>query len=1020
MRRIPRSRFYPWLILMFAGATLGSGLCAEQAAIQGLPFIRSYSLADIGDVPRGSQLGFDRYGRVAAIHEAVYSVLNDNVWLNIAEPGGKGRIPLSNVIQAPDGRSYYGARGSWGVVEVGTDGRLHPSPLTRDNPPKWILTALFRDLIVTERGVYFASWNGVVYWDFKTRENEIFEVPGLSCAFKVGSRVYLSAYNAPLHYIDIDAREIKSASVTGLDSDVVELSTTLDSTRSLVSFAGGRIAVFDGQSVSAWLTGERNVIKGQISALERLTDGSIAVAVTGQGLLLFSPQGDLLLALTNSRYCNVNALANREPGVLWVATEDAIDKVLYGSPLSVFGEPLGLPVGWPITVRWNGHIYVSSAGQLYRSMTGRPGEPTRFELCAQQPPRGAFALAARGSRMLVGNGAGLYEAEIDGTYRSIPIATDLAQLVMIDEDHCYVIGHSGIELLEWANGQWTECASRIAGVRNPAVVHQIRSSVWIEMGGDGVARLWNHAGRLQLDVVPNSSWTKTSWVNIGAVGDTVVLSSLQEEQRRFFNEKTGAWCEAPQLQRLLDRSPYWIARMQQDKAGVIWATHNEGMVRFTPVGTDYEMDASTYDLVNDRYPIVRILPGNDVWIYAERSLYHVERSWLTTAQPSPKPILVSLVDAQRNTELLTASAPAAPLRLPYASNSLSFRFYSGGDAWRRVPSYEYRLNEDEPWTTADSSQISFRGLSEGSYRLQVRMRGIQPSADVSSLEFEIQPPWRRSWLAYVLLVSIVLLLFVGAMRWSSYFERRRNRMLEQVVHERTRQLEATMAKLGDETRNAATLAERDRLAGEIHDSVQQGLTGAILQLDTTLKLPAVGGDVRSRLNVVRNMVSYARQEVEHAVWDMESPLLDGADLADALQNLTTFVNSGGVSVDVSVSGNAVLLDRMANHNLLRIAQEATTNAFRHAKASRIAIRLEYGAENVTLEISDDGCGFSPDEVLQDRSGHLGLRGIRTRAKKLRASLAIESAQDKGTSIRVAVPMTGEQKESNNAAVRCIQ
>ena len=114
------------------------------------------------------------------------------------------------------------------------------------------------------------------------------------------------------------------------------------------------------------------------------------------------------------------------------------------------------------------------------------------------------------------------------------------------------------------------------------------------------------------------------------------------------------------------------------------------------------------------------------------------------------------------------------------------------------------------------------------------------------------------------------------------------------------------------------------------------------------------------------------------------------------------------------------MDRMANHNLLRIAQEATTNAFRHAKASRIAIRLEYGAENVTLEISDDGCGFSPDEVLQDRSGHLGLRGIRTRAKKLRASLAIESAQDKGTSIRVAVPMTGEQKESNNAAVRCIQ
>jgi len=544
-------------------------------------------------------------------------------------------------------------------------------------------------------------------------------------------------------------------------------------------------------------------------------------------------------------------------------------------------------------------------------------------------------------------------------------------------------------------------------------------SVWIEMGGDGVARLWKHNGTLQLDVVPNESWTKGSWVNLGAVDDMVVLSALKEEPRRFFDQKSGKWCEAPQLQRLLDRSPYWIARLKKDENGVIWATHNEGMVRFAPSGRDYEMNVDSFDLVNDRYPVVRILPGSEVWVSAERSLYHIERTWVSASPRTPKPVLVSLVDLQRSEELLAARlSTSVPLRLAYAKNSLSFRFYSGTDAWRRAPAYEYRLSENEAWTMLDGSLLTFRGLREGNYHLQVRIAAAQAESGASStFAFEILPPWHRSWPARILFGSAAVALIFGIVRWSSYLQRRHNRLLERLVHERTRQLEATMAKLGEETRRAATLAERDRLANEIHDSVQQGLTGAILQLDTTLKSPAIEGAIRSRLNVVRNMVSFARQEVQHAVWDMESPLLEGSELADALRNLTTFVNSDGVSIDVKVSGNAVPLGRTIDHNLLRIAQEATTNAFRHAKAQRIEIRLEYNEETVTLEILDDGIGFRSDDVLQDKIGHLGLRGIRTRVKKLRGMLAIKSASNQGTSVRIDVPLIADQNSAYANAER---
>jgi signal transduction histidine kinase len=279
--------------------------------------------------------------------------------------------------------------------------------------------------------------------------------------------------------------------------------------------------------------------------------------------------------------------------------------------------------------------------------------------------------------------------------------------------------------------------------------------------------------------------------------------------------------------------------------------------------------------------------------------------------------------------------------------------------------------------------------------------------------FEILPPWHRTGPAYVSYSLLGLLTLMGLARWNGHLARRRYRALEQIVRERTHELESAMKKLNDETRVTATLAERDRLAVEIHDTVQQGLSGAILQLDTTLRLPAASGDMRARLNVVRNMVSYARQEVQHAVWDMDSPLLEGNDLGDALRRLTTFSDSSSVIPTVVISGNPVPLSRFTTHHLLRIAQEATTNAVRHAKPDRITLELSYDAGSVMLTISDDGTGFCPEEAL-NKGAHFGLRGIRGRARKLNGEFSIQSAPGAGTSIRVEIPLSEEKPITRHA------
>ena len=991
---------------------------AASLPVRGQPFTRRYSLEDVGYGPRGARLDFDRFGRVAVIHDGVYAILNDTVWTNLADRG-PDRITMSCVASAADGRMYYGARASWGVAEVRADGRIYARPLVPPDAPDWISSASFFDLITTRDGVYFVSPNGVAFWSFAERTTQLYPHPRIARAFAVGDVVYVSAFNHPLHSVDIARRQLVVAPPSDLDEVVVELATPVDHQRTLLSLLDGRLVIFDGKQLqpwepqsSPWGPQPRDGLGGRVAVLHRLADGRLAIAVTGRGLYLYSARGEVLLALTTPEYHRITALANREPGVLWVAAEDGIEKILYSSALTFFGQRLGLTLGWPTVERWKDRIYIASDGKLYRALDSAPGAPTAFELHPFQPDLGAWALAASGSRMLVGGADRVFAMQEDGSLSEVARVSDMAHLIMTDDEHCYAIGRTEIALLHWRDGRWQETSSRTKGVTYPSLAHKVGPSVWIEMAGQ-VGRLWRDGEQLRFDIVPNSTWTRRPWINIGAVGDVAVLSGDVGE-RRFFDEALNTWRDAPEISSVLERSPHWIARVQKDEAGDLWATHDDGIIRFSRTGDDYEIDSTSFDLINDRYPMLRVLPGSDVWITASQSLYHVDHRWANEPRVRARPVLVSLTDT-RGAELLVERSLPPGLQIPFDRNGLTFRFFSGSDAARRSPTYEYRLAPTDPWSPMAGSQVSFAGLQEGKYALQVRLSAKHDQrGEVVSFLFEILPPWYRTLPGYALFGLLAGAALYTLVRWASYIERRRNRALELLVRQRTAELENAMWRLSEETRNAATLAERDRLANEIHDSVQQGLTGAILQLDTTLKLPAVDGDIRSRLNVARNMVSHARQEVQHAVWDMESPLLDGADLAEALKNLVAFVDAEQTTITVEVQGAAFALGRATNHNLLRIAQEATTNALRHANPTRVTISIQYRPGQISLTIADDGVGFEPSTVLQSRAGHLGLRGIRNRAKKLRGTLRIDSTPGRGTSVQVTDPHSPEAEEPHHA------
>jgi signal transduction histidine kinase len=115
------------------------------------------------------------------------------------------------------------------------------------------------------------------------------------------------------------------------------------------------------------------------------------------------------------------------------------------------------------------------------------------------------------------------------------------------------------------------------------------------------------------------------------------------------------------------------------------------------------------------------------------------------------------------------------------------------------------------------------------------------------------------------------------------------------------------------------------------------------------------------------------------------------------------INVGTGTIETRVEGVPVDLPRATKHNLLRLAQEATTNAVRHAEASHITIELQYTPEAIVLTVVDDGIGFVVDETRFKTFGHFGLRGLRARAEKIQGILTIESAPGAGTVVRIVVP-----------------
>lgn len=222
-------------------------------------------------------------------------------------------------------------------------------------------------------------------------------------------------------------------------------------------------------------------------------------------------------------------------------------------------------------------------------------------------------------------------------------------------------------------------------------------------------------------------------------------------------------------------------------------------------------------------------------------------------------------------------------------------------------------------------------------------------------------------------------------------------------------LESTMnenlglhAQLVAQAREAGILDERQRMAREIHDTIAQGLTGVVTQVEAIHQCWDDDVEVRRRLDVVGDLARQSLAEARRSVQAIRPAPLDDSRLPGALADVASrWSEINGLPVAIHTAGERRSLRPDVEVTMLRVAQEALANISKHAAATRVGVTLTFMDDSVTLDVRDDGIGFDKDTAIGTQS--FGLAAMQQRVEQAHGAMEIESGPGEGTAISVHIP-----------------
>lgn len=322
-----------------------------------------------------------------------------------------------------------------------------------------------------------------------------------------------------------------------------------------------------------------------------------------------------------------------------------------------------------------------------------------------------------------------------------------------------------------------------------------------------------------------------------------------------------------------------------------------------------------------------------------------------------------------------------------------FVIESGGGVFKaRLPA-EARLPMNfQPGSHVELSGVCVMVLSKEARQIGMAADGFEIDLpDIRSISVVAAPPWWTAERLGVVLAAILGVLGLSLL-WGFMLRRRVERRGELLVREIRARHDAELVA-----------AERMRLAGDLHDTLSQSLSGAAMQLEVAGTLAGPEGEADEHFVLAKRLLDRSREDLRRAVWDLSPSGLADLDLAAALGKVAREV-AGDRVVEVTKEGDVAGLPERVRAHLFRVGQEALGNALRHGDPKKVKVRVEVSEGAVVLAVEDDGCGFDPERAPGPDEGHFGLRSLKERVARLGGRLEISSSPE-GTRVVADVPLS---------------
>lgn len=752
-------------------------------------------------------------------------------------------------------------------------------------------------------------------------------------------------------------------------------SVMISLSRNMFAFRNGRFRRFDAANVGG--------LKPTAILLDR--DGTLWIGTQDQGLVRIRGASVERFGRINGLSSDfVGQLLEDREGNIWVGTPAGLDRFREDAVTRVSrdAEAFSGRPALAVQAARDGGVWVATVAGLFRWLDGQLRKQPLSH--AAQEGGGSLLEDSRGQLWLATPRGVLVLSPKGGPPRPVELPLEYAHVMVEDQYRRIWISYQRTGLVRVSpDGTIQVTPWSVFGGREARVLAPEATGLWLGFMDGGVAH-WAD-GRVDWTVDRKNDLPAVGVNGLHAVADGLWVAT---QRGLSFVSASGDARSMDGLHGLPCTSMLWVI---EDATRDLWVHSPCGLMRIRRheverwlTAPDSQIAFTLYD-ASDGVPLYADLGG-----YAPKVTRTSDgRIWLATydgvAVIDPARLPLNAVPPPVQIESITAdNRPYAPLQnlvLPAQLRDIRIDFTALSLVAPEKIRFRYRLDgRDHDWVEAGGRREAFyTDLPHGRYRFHVVAANNQGlwNEDGAAVAFSITPAWHQTSAWRALAVAVASLFLYGIYR-----------------------LRANAIALRLQGRFEERLRERTRIAQDLHDTLLQDVISCSLHLH--LLVGELRDDsVRAKLERVIQRITVVVDEGRRTVVGLRTSApddLESALLLDAEQ----FRNEQPVDVRAFVNGERRPMSPAIRDAVYQIGREALANVFRHGKASRVELELEYAPTALTLVVRDNGCGIEQKVLDSGRSGHWGLHNIRERAAQIEGQLKILSRQNGGTELRLTV------------------